>query len=154
MVESVASLLAEQDELAQQLSDPAIHADAGRAKKVNRRYAELSQIVTAHTQWQQAQEDLAAARALGSRGSAGARAAAGEAQVDQDERRVPHAGQQDHPDGSRTPRSPRGRGRLTTREWPRGERRYVSGAQFASQPGEMAHLFTGSGSRPRVHPDS
>ena len=50
--------------LQQQLSDPAIHADAGRAKKVNRRYAELSQIATAHANWQQAEDDLAAAREL------------------------------------------------------------------------------------------
>jgi peptide chain release factor 1 len=60
--DSVQTLLAEHEQLQQQLADPAIHADAARAKKVNRRYAELSQIVTAHTQWQQAQEDLAAAR--------------------------------------------------------------------------------------------
>jgi peptide chain release factor 1 len=64
MFESVATLLAEQEELSQQLSDPAIHADAGRAKKVNRRYAELSQIATAHEDWQQAGADLEAAREL------------------------------------------------------------------------------------------
>jgi peptide chain release factor 1 len=62
--ESVASLLAEREELQEQLSDPAIHADAGRAKKVNRRYAELSQIKTAYEHWTQAGEDLAAAREL------------------------------------------------------------------------------------------
>jgi peptide chain release factor 1 len=62
--ESVASLLAEHEDLQQQLSDPAIHADAGRAKKVNRRYAELSQIAAAYSGWQQAGEDLAAAREL------------------------------------------------------------------------------------------
>ncbi|MGN6501534.1 MAG: peptide chain release factor 1 [Pseudolysinimonas sp.] len=64
MFESVASLLAERDDLQQQLSDPAIHADAGRAKKVNRRYAELSQIAAAHEGWQQATSDLEAAREL------------------------------------------------------------------------------------------
>ncbi len=64
MFESVASLLTEHEELQQQLSDPAIHADAGRAKKVNRRYAELNQIVAAHTAWQSAEEDAAAAREL------------------------------------------------------------------------------------------
>ncbi len=64
MFESVATLLAEQEELSRQLSDPAIHADAGRAKKVNRRYAELSRIEHAHTAWLQAQDDLAAAREL------------------------------------------------------------------------------------------
>jgi peptide chain release factor 1 len=62
--ESVASLLAEHEQLQQQLSDPAIHADAGRAKKVNRRYAELNQIVAAHAAWQAAEEDVAAARDL------------------------------------------------------------------------------------------
>ena len=64
MFESVASLLAEHEDLQQQLSDPAIHADAGRAKKVNRRYAELSQIAAAYSGWQQAGDDLAAAREL------------------------------------------------------------------------------------------
>ena len=64
MFESVASLLTEHEELQQQLSDPAIHADAGRAKKVNRRYAELNQIVAAHSAWQSAEEDVAAAREL------------------------------------------------------------------------------------------
>ena len=49
MFDSVQTLLAEHEQLQQQLADPAIHADAARAKKVNRRYAELSQIVTAHT---------------------------------------------------------------------------------------------------------
>ncbi|MEO5535194.1 MAG: peptide chain release factor 1 [Pseudolysinimonas sp.] len=62
MFESVATLLTEYEQLQQQLSDPAIHADAARAKKVNRRYAELSQIMTAHTLWSQAEGDLAAAR--------------------------------------------------------------------------------------------
>jgi peptide chain release factor 1 len=62
--ESVATLLAEHEELQQQLADPAIHADAARAKRVNRRYAELSQVVAAHAAWQRAEEDLAAARDL------------------------------------------------------------------------------------------
>ena len=64
MFESVAGLLAEHEDLTQQLSDPALHADAARAKKVNRRYAELSQIKTAYESWQAAGEDLAAAREL------------------------------------------------------------------------------------------
>lgn len=64
MFESVASLLTEHEQLQQQLADPAIHTDAARAKKVNRRYAELSQIVHAHSSWQQAVDDLAAAREL------------------------------------------------------------------------------------------
>jgi peptide chain release factor 1 len=62
--ESVQGLLTEHEELQQLLADPAIHADAARAKKVNRRYAELSQIVRAHQDWTQAQADLEAAREL------------------------------------------------------------------------------------------
>ncbi|PYY38404.1 MULTISPECIES: peptide chain release factor 1 [unclassified Curtobacterium] len=64
MFESVAGLLAEHEELTQQLSDPALHADPARAKKVNRRYAELSQIKAAYEAWQAAGDDLAAAREL------------------------------------------------------------------------------------------
>ena len=64
MFESVQSLLAEHEQLQQQLADPAIHADAARAKKVNRRYAELNQIVAAHAAWQQAKSDAEAAREL------------------------------------------------------------------------------------------
>jgi peptide chain release factor 1 len=62
--ESVAVLLAEHEDLQTQLSDPAVHADAARAKKINRRYAELSRIVAAYNAWQQAEEDLTAAREL------------------------------------------------------------------------------------------
>jgi len=62
--ESVATLRAEHEQLQQQLGDPALHADASRAKKVNRRYAELSKIIKAHDDWLQAQDDLAAAREL------------------------------------------------------------------------------------------
>src|SRR5690554_4896455 len=64
MFESVATLLAEHEDLQTQLSDPAVHADAARAKKVNRRYAELSQIKAAYEHWQQAGDDLDAAREL------------------------------------------------------------------------------------------
>jgi len=62
--ESVATLRAEHEQLQQQLGDPALHADAARAKKVNRRYAELSKIIKAHDDWLQVQDDLAAAREL------------------------------------------------------------------------------------------
>jgi peptide chain release factor 1 len=62
--ESVATLQAEHEQLQQQLGDPGLHADAARAKKVNRRYAELSKILKANDDWLQAQDDLAAAREL------------------------------------------------------------------------------------------
>lgn len=64
MFESVKGLLAEHEDLQEQLADPALHSDAARAKKVNRRYAELSQIKAAHENWIQLGEDLAAAKEL------------------------------------------------------------------------------------------
>ncbi|MEI5582685.1 MULTISPECIES: peptide chain release factor 1 [unclassified Agromyces] len=64
MFESVRALIAEHGELQEELADPALHADAARAKRVNRRYAELSRIVAAHDAWHQAQNDLEAAREL------------------------------------------------------------------------------------------
>ena len=64
MFENVEALLAEHADIEQQLSDPALHADQGRAKKVNRRYAELNQIKAAHERWQQAVDDHAAGREL------------------------------------------------------------------------------------------
>lgn len=64
MFESVQALIAEHAALQEELADPALHADAARAKRVNRRYAELSRIVAANAAWQQAQDDLEAAREL------------------------------------------------------------------------------------------
>ena len=64
MFESVAPLLAEHEQLQEQLGDPALHADAARAKRVNRRYAEVSRIVAAYATWQELTDDLAAARDL------------------------------------------------------------------------------------------
>ncbi len=61
MFESVQPLLAEHDELEGQLADPDLHSDPVRAKKVNRRYAELSRIVAAYREWQKLTDDLAAA---------------------------------------------------------------------------------------------
>ena len=43
-----------------------MHADAARAKRVNRRFAELSRIVRAYDDWTGAGDDLAAARELAS----------------------------------------------------------------------------------------
>jgi peptide chain release factor 1 len=62
--ESVAKLLAELEDIQKQLSEPEVFADAARAKKLNRRYAELSKIATAYSTWQQSGEDLEAAREL------------------------------------------------------------------------------------------
>ncbi|HLS92792.1 MAG TPA: PCRF domain-containing protein, partial [Microbacterium sp.] len=64
MFESVQSLIDEHRRVQEELSDPAVHADAARAKRVNRRYAELNRIVSAHAAWTAATEDLEAAREL------------------------------------------------------------------------------------------
>ena len=64
MFEQVAALLEEHAQLQEELADPALHADAARAKRVNRRYAELSKIKAAYEAWQQAGDDLEAAREL------------------------------------------------------------------------------------------
>jgi peptide chain release factor 1 len=60
----VEPLLAEHRRLQEELGDPALHAYAARAKRVNRRYAELSRVVAAHDAWQAASDDLDAAREL------------------------------------------------------------------------------------------
>ncbi|GAB3032475.1 peptide chain release factor 1 [Parafrigoribacterium mesophilum] len=61
MFESVKTLLAEHEDLQGQLSDPALHSDPVRSKRVNRRYAELSRIVAAYHEWRELTDDLAAA---------------------------------------------------------------------------------------------
>ena len=62
--DSVHGLIDEHRRVQEELSDPAVHADAGRAKRVNRRYAELNRIVAAYDAWTEASGDLAAAREL------------------------------------------------------------------------------------------
>jgi peptide chain release factor 1 len=64
LLESVRGLLEEHKSVELELNDPAVHADAARAKRVNRRYAELSRIVAAYDAWRAASDDLDAAREL------------------------------------------------------------------------------------------
>jgi peptide chain release factor 1 len=66
MFESVNTLIAEHDDLQEQLADPELHGDPVRSKKVNRRYAELSRIVASYQHWKQLEDDLAAAKELAS----------------------------------------------------------------------------------------
>jgi peptide chain release factor 1 len=61
---SVDALLMEHAELERALADPAVHADAGNARKLGRRYAELGQVVGAAKELAAAREDEAAAREL------------------------------------------------------------------------------------------
>ena len=64
MLDSLAGLRAEHAKLQEQLSDSAIHANPGMAKKLNRRYAELSAIVAAQDLVLQLTDDLEAAKEL------------------------------------------------------------------------------------------
>jgi len=61
MFESMHQLLAEHDALQVQLSDPELHSDPARSKKVNRRYAELARIVASYEDWRTLTDDVAAA---------------------------------------------------------------------------------------------
>ncbi|HCX83606.1 MAG TPA: peptide chain release factor 1 [Micrococcales bacterium] len=60
----VAPMLAEHARLEAELADPALHADAGRARSVGRRYAELGRVVAAYRAWRQASDDAEAAAEL------------------------------------------------------------------------------------------
>jgi len=62
--EAVESLVAEHASLEQRLADPAVHADQAEAKRLGQRYAELTAVMRAYREWQQATGDLAAAREL------------------------------------------------------------------------------------------
>jgi len=57
-------LASEHAELERALADPSVHADADQARTLAKRYAELTPIVTAYREWQQAGEDEQAAREL------------------------------------------------------------------------------------------
>jgi peptide chain release factor 1 len=61
----VDNALAEYAELEDQLADPSVHADQGRARELGRRYAELGPLVAAIREQQEAAGDLEAARELG-----------------------------------------------------------------------------------------
>ncbi|MEZ0166302.1 peptide chain release factor 1 [Kineococcus sp. LSe6-4] len=64
MFETVQPLLDEHAELERRLADPAVHADAGLARRLGRRYAELQQVVEAHAAWRASTDDAEAAREL------------------------------------------------------------------------------------------
>ena len=64
MFETVESLVAEHASLEQRLGDPAVHADQAEAKRLGQRYAQLTAVVRAYRDWQDATGDLAAAREL------------------------------------------------------------------------------------------
>ncbi|MGY1769707.1 peptide chain release factor 1 [Blastococcus sp. SYSU D00813] len=57
-------LLDEHAALEVELADPAVHADAGRARRLGRRYAQLAPVVETARALEQARDDLTAAREL------------------------------------------------------------------------------------------
>ena len=70
MLDSLAGLRSEHASLQQQLSDSAVHSNPALAKKLNRRYAELSAILQADDDIKRLEEDFAAAKELAAEDSA------------------------------------------------------------------------------------
>jgi peptide chain release factor 1 len=64
MFEAVEELIGEHAELEKQLADPAIHADQARARKLNKRYAELTPVIGTYRSWKQTGDDIETAREL------------------------------------------------------------------------------------------
>ncbi|MGN6685902.1 MAG: peptide chain release factor 1 [Actinomycetales bacterium] len=82
--DGVEPLLVEHSELEAALGDPAVHADAGRARTLGRRYAQLGPIVATYRRWQQLGDDLDAAREL-AREDAGFAAEADELEAEREQ---------------------------------------------------------------------
>ena len=61
---AIDAILAEHADLERQLSDPDLHSDAGKARKVGRRFAQLAPIVSTYRKLETARGDLEAAREL------------------------------------------------------------------------------------------
>ena len=64
MFESCADLVAEVEQLEQQLADASVHADPARARRLGKRYAELRPVVAAYREWRTLSDDLQAAQEL------------------------------------------------------------------------------------------
>lgn len=67
---AIDDLLAEHAGLQQRMSDPELHDDAVAARKVAKRFSQVSPIITVHEQLESARTDLAAARELAAEDSA------------------------------------------------------------------------------------
>ena len=65
MFEAVDELMVEHADLETKMSDPGVHANAGLARSLGRRYAQLTPIVETYLRWRTLGEDLEAARELG-----------------------------------------------------------------------------------------
>lgn len=63
-IETIDGLLREKTDLETQMSDPEVQRDQAKAKKIGRRYAQLSQIAKAYHSWKKAHEDYQTAQEL------------------------------------------------------------------------------------------
>jgi peptide chain release factor 1 len=79
----VEDLLQEYSELERELADPAVHADQDRARKLGRRYSELTPIVKTLRELESAKDDLVAAKELAAEDAAFA------AEAEQLSKRIP-----------------------------------------------------------------
>jgi peptide chain release factor 1 len=70
LFDRLGELASEHAELERALADPGVHADADQARKLAKRYAELTPIVNAYLEWQQIGEDEQAALELATEDSA------------------------------------------------------------------------------------
>jgi peptide chain release factor 1 len=64
MFEAVEELIGEHADLEKQLADPAVHTDQANARRLGKRYAELTPIVAAYRSWRQTGDDIDTAREL------------------------------------------------------------------------------------------
>ncbi|CAM5716090.1 Peptide chain release factor 1 [Streptomyces griseoloalbus] len=58
MFEAVEELVAERADLEKKLADPSVHSDQANARKLNKRYAELTPIVATYRSWKQTGDDV------------------------------------------------------------------------------------------------
>lgn len=65
MFEAVEELVAEHADLEKKLADPSVHSDQANARKLNKRYAELTPIIATYRSWTQTGDDIETARELG-----------------------------------------------------------------------------------------
>ncbi|MGH8888459.1 MAG: peptide chain release factor 1 [Acidothermaceae bacterium] len=64
MFEAVDDLIVEHADLEKRLADPDVHANAGTARTLGRRYAQLTPIIETYRRWRGVRDDLEAAREL------------------------------------------------------------------------------------------
>ncbi|MFR9725017.1 peptide chain release factor 1 [Streptomyces sp. MS19] len=64
MFEAVEELIGEHADLERKLADPGVHADQAAARRLGKRYAELTPVITAYRAWKSCGDDIEAAREL------------------------------------------------------------------------------------------